>query len=95
MQPQGLYRATLCHPLTLATTEILSVTFRMATPRYPSAPLDDSLCSSPRHTIRHPVSSHRVYMLSFPPTPVWHTSALWRLSPRITRVAPRVEFSAR
>ena len=94
MQPQGLYRTTLCHPLTLAPTEILSVAFGMATPRYPSTSLDDSLCSSPGHTIRHLASSHRVYMLPFPATPVWYTSTLRRLSPCIARVPPLVEFSS-
>ncbi len=97
MQLQGLYCITFRHPLTLVATEIFSLPFRMATPRCPSAPLNDPFRSSPRHTIRHLVSSHRVHMFPLPATPVWYTSTLRRsrLSSCVIRVASRAGFFSR
>ena len=93
-RPQGLYRATLCHPLTLTTTEIPPLPFGMAAPRYSSSPLNDPFRSSPRHAVRRLASSHRVHMLSFPAIPVWYTATFrWCcLSTFITRVASRTGF---
>ena len=92
INPQGLYCAALRHPLTLTTTELPSLLFGMATPRYPPPSLNDSFCSPPRRTIRHLASSHRVHMLLFPAVPVRYTSTLRRdaLSPCIIRVASRI-----
>ena len=97
INPQGLYCAALRHPLTLTTTELSSLLFRMATPRYPPSSLNDSFCSPPRRTIRHLTSSHRVHMLLFPAVPVRYTSAFRRnaLSPCTIRVAPRIRSPSR
>lgn len=92
---KGVDRVTLCHPITIPPTRLLSLSFRMAAPRRSNPSLYDPLRRSPRHFVRRVAPSHRIHLLHLPTAPVWDSSSLERyLSyPHALHIAPRVGFS--
>ena len=95
--PQGLYRATLRHPLTISPTQFVSFPFRMATPCYPSSSLNDSFRRSSRHIIHRLAYSHRRHLFPLSTTPVRDTPPFQRhcLSPCVSHIALCAEFPQR